>query len=221
MKVRKCFDNLIKLSVPILILFALMGCKTKQTILPMVTDTISHPEPETIVEKSDSLKYKKLDYTWISYRANASISNIEPQNLNVFVVNRKDSIVYITVSKFGIEGGRIVLTPDSIKLLNHINSNYYLGNYSIVERLVGLKVDFYMAQSLLTGEELPENAKSFIQASYGNFTTIDTQSFFQQADFVIPKENLVMNIVVKNIKLNEPGPTSIRIPEKYTPMKIN
>jgi hypothetical protein len=65
---------------------------------------------------------------------------------------------------------------------------------------------------------LPEKTKIVIEATYGNFTTIDTQSFFQQADFVVLKEDLWVNAIVKSIKLNEPGPTSIRIPEKYTPI---
>jgi len=217
---KKIMTQKIRLTVPLLLLLTLVGCKTKQSISTAIgTDTISQPKTETATEQSDSLMYKRLDYNWISYRATASISNFEPKNLNVFMVNRKDSIIYITVSKMGIEGGRLVLTPDSVKMLNHINSNYYVGNYSILEQLVGLRVDFYMIQSLLVGEDLPEHTKSFIQASYGNFTTIDTLQFFQQADFVVPKENLQVNISVKNIRLNEPGPTSIRIPEKYTPIK--
>ena len=208
----------IKLFYPFLLLLALVGCKTRQTISTAIV-TVPISQLETATEQSDSLKYKKLDYNWISYRANASISNFEPKNLNVFVVNRKDSIIYITVSKMGIEGGRLVLTPDTVKMLNHINSNYYVGNYSILEQLIGLKSDFYIMQSLLVGEDLPEHTKSFIQATYGDFTAIDSQQFFQQADFVIPKENLQVNISLKSIRLNEPGPTSIRIPEKYTPIK--
>ena len=202
-----------------LILFALIGCKAKQNISStIVTIPVSH-ETETIAEQSDSLMYKKLNYNWISYRANADISNIDQKNLNLFVVNRKDSIIYITVSKLGLEGGRFVLTPDSVKFLNHVNSNYYVGNYSILEQLIGIKANFYTIQSLLVGKDIPENIQSLIRASYGNFTIIDSQQFFQQANFVISKEDLRLNITVKSIKLNEPGPTSIRIPEKYTPIR--
>jgi hypothetical protein len=201
------------------LLITLIGCKTKQSMLPAVKgDSVSHSQTETNAEKLDSLKHEKLDYKWISYRANVNFSTIELNNLNAFVVNRKDSILYITVSKMGIEGARLVLTPDSVKFINHIASNYYVGNYSILERLLGVEADFYIVQSLLTGENLPENTKSFIQASYGNFTTINSQLFFQQADFIIPKEDLRLTIIVKSVKLNEAGPTSIRIPEKYTPM---
>jgi len=204
------------------ILIFLVGCKTRQSMLsPPVIDTIPSSKTETTAEKSDSLKERKLDYNWISYRANASISNVEPKNLNVFMVNRKDSIIYVTISKLGIEGGRLVLTPDSVKFLNHLSSNYYIGDYSLLEQWTGFKANFFLLQSLLIGEELPEYAKSFLQASYGNFTTINSQPFFQQADFVIPKEDIWLNLQIKSIKLNEAGPTSIRIPAKYTPIKID
>ena len=200
------------------VLFSLIACKTRQIAF---TDTIPPPPPhiEPIAKDLDNTKQKQLSYNWISYRANASLSAIDLKNLNLFVVNRKDSIIYMTASKLGIEGGRLVLTPDSVKILNHLQSNYYVGDYSIVEQLIGLKTDFYMVQSLLIGEELPEHTKSFIQVSYGNFTTIDSQPFFQQADFFIPKENLQIDIRIKSIKLNETGPTSIRVPEKYTRIK--
>ena len=203
------------------VLISLIGCKTRQ-IIPSATgiDNIPPPETETTAEKSNSLEDKKLNYNWITYHANVTVSNFEPNNVNAFVVNRKDSIIYINISKFGIEGARLVLTPDSVKFLNHLSSNYYVGNYALLEQWTGFKTDFYLLQSLLVGEELPENTKSLIQTNYKNFTSIDSLPFFQQADFVIPKENLLINIVVKNIKRNEPGPKSIRIPEKYKPMRF-
>jgi len=200
------------------VLITLIACKTQQTMLPaVVTESVSPPQTEVATERSDSLAHKKLDYNWISYRANLSVSMDNLNNLNLFVVNRKDSIIYITVSKMGIEGMRLVLTPDSVKFLNHLSSSYYVGGYS-VSKTVGQQVDFYMIQSLLTGEE--PSPKTSLQAKYGNFTAIDSQLFFQQADFIVSKD-LQINVVVKNIKLNAEGPTSIRIPEKYTPIKMS
>jgi len=208
----------IKLIIFLGVLISLVSCKTSQNIISeTVTNSISTPETETIVVESDSLSDKKGNYDWISYRGNISV---ESNNFNVFVVNRRDSIIYLTVSKLGIEGVRLVLTPDTAKFLNHLASNYYVGDYVLLEKWTGFNVDFYMLQSLLAGEELPEHAKSFIQASYGNFTTIDSYPFFQHANFVIPKEDLQLNIQIKSIKRNEAGPTSIRIPEKYKPMNF-
>ena len=203
----------------LVISITLISCKTKQYTTTATATETSIAQTETLTEKSDSLKAKKLDYNWITYRANASLSSLDMNNFNVFVVNRRDSIIYITISKMGIEGARIVLTPDTVKFLNHLSSNYYIGNYAVLDKLVGFKTDFYMVQLLLTGGDTPERAKSFLQASYGNFTTVDAQPFFQQADFVVFRENLQLSLTVKSVKLNEAGPTSIRIPEKYTPIK--
>ena len=213
--------NKIKLTILLGISISLIACKTRQTMLTAaVSDAVPPTETERITDNSDSLKNNKLTYDWISYRANANITTPKETNsVNVFVVNRRDSIIYINASKFGIEGARLVLTPDSVKFINHLNSTYYVGDYDIAEQFVGLKINFYLLQSLLIGEELPENVKLPITASYGNFTTIDSQLFFQQADFIIPEENLQLNLQLKNIKLNEVGPTSIRIPEKYKPIK--
>ena len=208
--------NKVKLTVFLGVLIFLIACKTRQNA---VSETVAYTETVAAAAQTDSLADKKLDYNWISYRGTLSISNVNPDNLNVFMVNRKDSIIYITVSKMGIEGGRLVLTPDSVKFLNHLNSTYYAGGYSIAEQLNLMKIDFYIIQSLLIGGKLPEYAKPFIQATYSNFTNIDSQVFFQQADFIL-NGDVRLNLNLKSIKLNEAGPTSIRIPDKYTPMKF-
>jgi hypothetical protein len=208
--------NRIKSIVFFGIVISLISCKTRQSVV--VAESVPPPETQTKAEPPVSVNAKRLNYTWISYRANVTVSNSSPDNVNAFVVNRRDSIIYINVSKFGIEGARLVLTPDSVKFINHLASNYYVGNYALLEQWTGFKTDFYMLQSLLVGEELPEISQSLIQVNYGNFTVIDSLPFFQQADFVIPKEKIQINIQVKSIKVNEPGPTSIRIPEKYKPM---
>jgi hypothetical protein len=218
----KTVNNKIRLIAFWGVVISLIGCKTKQTVLS-ATATEQNVQTETLVGKTDTLQCKRLNYNWITYRANVSIASFETkkENLNVviFVVNRKDSIIYATLSKMGIEGARFVLTPDTVKFLNHLSSNYYVGDYALLDKLIGFKTNFYMMQSLLTGEDISEEAKSFLQANYGNFTNIDSQQFFQQADFVVEREDLWLSITVKNIKLNEAGPTSIRIPEKYTPIK--
>ena len=59
-----------------------------------------------------------------------------------------------------------------------------------------------------------------IDVQYGDFLPIDGQLFFHQAKIAVPKENMLLELTLKNVKLNTPGPTSIRIPEKYTPVEI-
>jgi hypothetical protein len=78
-----------------------------------------------------------------------------------------------------------------------------------------------------TNHKLIENnitelqTSAFIGMKYGNFIPIgESQLFFQQAKIVIPSEKILLDCKLKSIKLNEPGPTSIKIPDKYKAIEI-
>jgi hypothetical protein len=249
------------------------GCKTKQKI----TATTPQETKKEIASKpkQTSPQINVLDYKWLSYRMNISVLDYttkkETISVSVFFVNRKDSVIYLNIGKMGIEGARIVITPDSVKYINHLNRTYYCGDYVLVNKLLGFTVNFYLLQAIFTGEDLPGfepnmletitqdttiyhsplrrnrelglsvlqelkvNASHkvvansitelqtgvFMGMQYGDFITVDeSRLFFQRATVVIPSEKIQLNCTLKNIKLNLPGPTSIRIPEKYTPVEI-
>ena len=249
------------------------GCKTTQpvTVAPNTPEQIDKKENTTT--KLTSPKVTHLDYQWISYRAQFSLkdytSKKETLSASAFFVNRKDSIIYITASMLGIEGMRVVLTPDSVKFLNHIQNSYYVGDYSFLNKMLGFTVDFQMMQSIFLGEDISgfegkfthaiqndtniytcssrknsranltiaqtlktnkdhkviENSleelstRTSIAIKYGNFLPLGNQSFFQQAEIAVPKENMLLELKIKDTKLNVPGPTSIRIPAKYKPIQ--
>lgn len=266
---RKKINNLAIVFCLLLICFA--GCKTKQKLTPETPTELTDKKEETNVVNTPTTI--PLDYQWISYRIGLSYkdyrSGAEKISASAFFVNKKDSIMYLTINKLGIEGMRIVITPDSVKFLNHLNSTFYLGDYSFLEKMLGFKVNFYLLQAVFLGENVSgfdadytysfendthtyassygenkalnlnmsqvlkinadfkiiENhiTEFFSQASirmrYGSFAPLENQSFFQQAEIIVPDENILLEFQLRNIKINVPGPTSIQIPKKYTPIK--
>jgi hypothetical protein len=258
-----------------MLLLAMVGCKTKQKVAtaPSLRQTETTPD---MPRHAQTMKPQivSLNYQWISYRMNLSLmdypSKKEIMSVSAFFVNRKDSIIYITISKLGIEGARAVITPDTVKFINHLTSEYYLGDYTFLEQLLGFKVSFAMLQSLFMGEDVAgfepncrltivkdtniytsssrknketgvtiaqelktdsaqkviENnmtelaTQTFIGMRYWDFTNIDSQAFFQQAEALIPSQNKMLQFNIKNIRINVPGPVSIQIPAKYKPISI-
>lgn len=251
---------------------SITGCKTRQKITP----TEGVKKESTAKAKPTTVQIKTLNYEWLSYRMALTLSDYSTQkekmNVSAFFVNRKDSIIYITLGKLGFEGVRVVITPDSVKYMNHLDKSYYCGDYSLVNRLLGIKVNFYLLQAIFAGEDIPgfepntflmmlqqdtavysaatrrnkamgiaisqelktdtnhkliENNITelqtgvFIGMKYGNFIPVDgSQLFFQQAKVVVPSEKILLDCKLKSIKLNEPGPTSIKIPDKYKPLEV-
>ncbi|MDR1459484.1 MAG: DUF4292 domain-containing protein [Bacteroidales bacterium] len=143
----------------ILLLILLLGvtaCKVKQK-----TAIGDGTKKESVVKaKPVTPKIDVLDYEWLSYRISLSLSDYatkkETMTASAFFVNRRDSVIYISISKFGVEGVRAVITPDSVKYMNHLSKDYYCGDYSLVNALLGFRVNFHLLQAIFAGENVPD-----------------------------------------------------------------
>lgn len=69
---------------------------------------------------------------------------------------KKDSVLWVSVSPFfGIEMMRLILTPDSAKAMNRIESTYFLADNNYLKTLLKADIDFKMLQSVLIGNDFP------------------------------------------------------------------
>jgi hypothetical protein len=73
-------------------------------------------------------------------------------NLRGSVRINKDSAIMVSINAFaGIEAARLLLTRDSVKILDRINNRYFLGNYIDSQRFFPFKMDFDIIQSIFFG----------------------------------------------------------------------
>ena len=173
-------------------------------------------------ESIDTLPPVAKDYQWISYRGKADIIDTGgTRSCNFFMVNRTDSLLYLNVHASGIELIRMVFTPDTVTYVNKLTYQYYKGSYAPFRMLTHLPIDFEMVQAAFNGdsEKLPQRQK--LSFEYSNFVAVDSsQSFFTEMSFKDLDHVLEIRAALKNVKLNTPGPTSIRIPEKFEELKF-
>jgi hypothetical protein len=76
---------------------------------------------------------------------------------NSFTINlriRKDSVIWMSISKLGIEGARVYITKDSVKFTNTLQNKYFKGDYAYISKLLNTELDFEMLQSLLVGNSV-------------------------------------------------------------------
>ncbi|MBQ5993648.1 MAG: DUF4292 domain-containing protein [Bacteroidales bacterium] len=156
-------------------------------------------------------------YDWITYRGKADITDTGgTRTCNFYMVNRTDSILYLNIHAFSVEIMRAVFTPDSVKYVNKLTQQYFCDTYAPINKYLSFDFDFQTVQALFNGEteKLPQGKK--LSFEYSAFTPVDsTSSFF--TEFVFKELNRVMEIngKIKVIRLNVPGVTSIKIPEKF------
>lgn len=160
-------------------------------------------------------------YTWVSFRGKANIKLDDRQySCNYYYVNRIDSIIYINVNVFGIEVARMVATPKEVIFVNKLEYTYYKGDYSFVERHFKIKADFYTLQAVFNGWEDQLKDYNDIKFTYKRCTLPElNRPFFTEFEVEMNEGQRKGDVDVTNVKFNVPGPTGIKIPESFKPMK--
>ncbi|RFP66074.1 DUF4292 domain-containing protein [Hymenobacter lapidiphilus] len=121
----------------------LLGSCTKK-LLPTATSTTTPPMPEAV-------KAANLDFQFMTAKGKAQFGD---QSANVNLRMRKDSVIWLSASLLGIEGGRLYITRDSVQVIDKLRREYYSGDFAYLSQRLNVPVTFDMLQALLLGNYL-------------------------------------------------------------------
>ncbi len=112
-------------------LFSLSACKTSKVIDGELQ----------LKKKTNKFLHKKIvdqpiDFEWLSLKARVGYKD-EYQGISAIanIRVRKDSAIWMNVKKFNIEAARVLITPDSVFLIDRINRQYARTNFSYLEKI--------------------------------------------------------------------------------------
>ncbi|MGB3946772.1 MAG: DUF4292 domain-containing protein [Bacteroidia bacterium] len=148
----------IRRNILIVFLFSivLLSCKQQkkiaQTPIPETKCNIDYKNAKTLIShlKSNEFKFEKLN-------AKLTVEALIDSTSNSFTISlriRKDSIIWLSISKLGIEGARVFITKDSVKFINKLNNTYFKGDFTYISKLLNTPLDFEILQSLLVGNSV-------------------------------------------------------------------
>lgn len=102
------------------------------------------------------LKEKELRFDWFNAKFSADYENSGKENsFSGQIRIRKDSLIWISLTPMlGIEAIRLLITQDSVKMINRLNDTYFLGDYEYVNRFLNTNIDFDLLQAVLLGNDL-------------------------------------------------------------------
>jgi len=116
--------------------------------------------------------------------------------------------IWVSFSMLGIEGARVLATPDSVYFMNKLEKQYFIGDYASLEKRVGFPVSFTLLQDMFIGN-------LSVEADKLNFVSSSGENFVYQAVTGSPlatKYTLSGNQnKVTNVELSHPGGTTARL----------
>lgn len=75
----------------------------------------------------------------------------QKQNFTVNFRIKKNEVIWASISGFGLEVARAIITPDSVKAVDKFNKKVYLYTYKDLQKLVNVDVDFATLQDIIIG----------------------------------------------------------------------
>lgn len=73
----------------------------------------------------------------------------------------KDSLVWLSISgALGVEGARVLMTPDSFRMINKIEGEYSVHDFGYLRNWLLFPVGFKMLQQILSGAKLTINERA-------------------------------------------------------------
>lgn len=139
--------------------------KTKTTIQPVqeitATDTsyerckMDFKNGKTI---SKFMKENELNFSTLSGRLSCKMNN-ENDDENTFQVSircRKDSAIWMNISKMNVDAVRFLMTKDSVKFmimtnLGGLEKGFFRGDFTFINESLDTDLDYDMMQALLVG----------------------------------------------------------------------
>ena len=105
-------------------------------------------------ELLEKLKQPDFNFKWFSAKAKIEFDDLKNnQTATANIRMKKDSAIWISITGLlGIEGTRILITPDSIKLLDKLNSRYYKKDISYLKQITNMtNLTFDNLQKIILG----------------------------------------------------------------------
>ncbi len=96
-----------------------------------------------------SSSYAQTSYQYLTVKGKVSLNGEQAQ---VFLRLRKDSLVWVSVRKAGIEGLRLLANPDSLILADMIHRTVFVRAYSSIDSLLPGMENVDALQAMLLGE---------------------------------------------------------------------
>jgi len=133
---------------------AAVGCKGRKS---------ASAEHEHVRERTAAFLLKRMaenrfDFQWLGMKLDAEVTTPEGnQTFNTNVRMRKDSLIWVSINPaLGIEVLRVLISPDSVKVVSKIPENkfWYAGDYKVLNDMLKMEADFGMLQDLLVGNPL-------------------------------------------------------------------
>jgi len=168
----------------------LISCKSKK---PLSQTDIPKKSTRFLLKK---MNQQEVEVDWFSAKAKLKYSDQhERVGATANIRLRKDSVFWMNIKKAGVEAFRVLITTDSVFMINRLDKQYMIKGLDFVEEKFGMPADFMSLQRLLLGNAL------FISNKKPSSTIKDNQYYLNTEEDNIRSEYWLEGITFNLTKM--------------------
>lgn len=145
------------------ILLLLGACKhrkkiqnTQAPVLTVTEDTLNSKcrlDFKTARALSRYVRENEFKFSWLYAKANVESSiDGKDESFDIKLSIKKDSAILVSIRYIlGLEVAKVLITRDSVKMVNYINKTYFRGDFNYINDLLNSDLDYDLLQAVLFG----------------------------------------------------------------------
>ncbi len=147
-------------------------------------------------QKAQERKLNKAGFDAFAYEALSIKSKLrfsiegDETKATAYIRIRRDSAIWLSISKTTVEGLRVLATPDTVMVIDRLAKQFYAYNYQQLEEKFQFAFDYEMLQSAFTGEPyFPEGSKPSKRPTNTHYILRDRIGQLLVKQFIAKKNN--------------------------------
>ncbi len=198
----------------IILVCILSACHRNKQIAGTVTPPVNTtPPPVAVTAAVDPnvskmlahIKNNELPFSELAAKLKTKVSS--PSLNQSFTTNirwKKNEKIWMSMSIIGIEGARVLITKDSIKIMDKINSKYILKPLSYIKQKTYVDLSFNDIENLLLGQLLfTDSTKTKYANNATNYALSSDGIRFLTSILLDKKSQLPTNILITDKKYSQ------------------
>lgn len=117
--------------------------------------------PITPASPALSLAVEEIDFEYLQGKARMVLRDSKKErDVKAHIRVHKDSVIWMTFSVIGVQGGKALINKDSITIVSNVDKEYYVFDYAELSKRYNFEVNFNVIQSAMLGNLITPRSDS-------------------------------------------------------------
>src|SRR6478735_12589000 len=106
------------------------------------------PVPVVVTPPKPILNIEEIDFEYFHGKARMVMRDANKEReVKANIRVRKDSVIWMTFSVIGVQGGKALINQDSITIVSNVDKEYYVFDYKDLSKRFNIDINYKVIQS--------------------------------------------------------------------------